>query len=238
MGETQVDHIGPNALQQRLDIAHRRWALCYESPYWFQRFWVWTADQHRPDDPCRQWCYDKEYLQVLTSLWLWNPRLSVVKSRQMRLTWLFVILSLWDAIFRRGRLIMLQSKREEDAIGDENAGDGLLGRAKYILRHMPLRDELLPEVEFRQNQLKFLKQGSTLWAIPQGGSIIRQRTASGILSDEAAFQPECADSYVAARPTIRGARVGSGGWYVSLTTPDLADGGHTRRLHQDELDDY
>lgn len=148
----------------------------------------------------------------------------------MLLTWLFVILSLWDGIFHDGRLIMLQSKREDDAIGDSNSGDGLLGRAKYVMEHMPCQEELIPGYDPAGKLIRFRNRGSTLWAIPQGAAIIRQRTASGVVSDEAAFQPEASDAYAAAMPCIRG-----GGWFVSITTPDYADGGHTRRLHEDTL---
>jgi len=148
----------------------------------------------------------------------------------MKQTWLFVILSLWEAIYHDGRLIMLQSKRLEDAVGDSNSGDGLIGRAKYIMEHMPCREQLVPGYDPTAIMLRFRDTGSTLWAIPQGGAIIRQRTASGIFSDEAAFQEEAADAYTAAGPCIRG-----GGWAVSLTTPDYADGGHTRSLHEDNL---
>ena len=157
----------------------------------------------------------------------------------MKMTWLFAILSLWDAMFHRGRLIMLQSKREDDAVGDENSGDGLLGRVKFVMNHMPFAEDLVKynadgtlNYAPKYNMVRFLGMNSTLWAIPEGAAIIRQRTASGILSDEAAFQPRAGDSYTAGRPCIRG-----GGWYVSLTTPDAADGGHTRRLHEDRLDE-
>jgi len=201
-------------------------------PICFQRWFVWTCDQHDKENPVKQWPWHLPYIQQMTRLWQWNLLLSVLKSRQMRMTWLFVILHLWDAIFHQGRLIMFQSKREDDAIGDENAGDGLLGRAKFIMNHMPGREILVPGYEPMHKKMLFVGNQSTIWAIPQGAAIIRQRTASRILSDEAAFQPEAGDSYTAARPCIRG-----GGGYTSLTTADYADGGHTRRLHEDRLDE-
>lgn len=150
----------------------------------------------------------------------------------MMLTWLFVILATWEGIFRKGRLIMLQSKREADAIGDSNSGDGLLGRAKYVLNHMPCRGALIPGYDPAGKMIRFKGTGSTLQAIPQGGDVIRTHTVSGVVSDEAALQEECADAYTAAMPCIRG-----GGWYVSITTPSYEDKGFTRRLHEDNLDE-
>jgi len=212
--------------------------MARRDPLAFMRWFCYTCDQHDSENPVKRFCWDLEYIQRLTRLWQANRCLSVLKARQMRCTWLFVILSLWDAMFHRGRLIMLQSKREDDAIGDANAGDGLLGRAKFIMNHLPWRKQLIMAADdgsvnyaAQHKMIRFYANNSTLWAIPQGAAIIRQRTASGILSDESAFQPESGDAYTAARPCIRG-----GGWYVSLTTPDMADGGHTRRLHEDRLD--
>jgi len=211
-----------------------RWEIARRDPIAFQRWFVYTCDQHeKDDDPCKKFPWDRRYLQYMTRLWQVNLCLSILKSRQMKMTWLMVILALWDAVFHRGRLIMLQSKREDDAVGDENSGDGLLGRGKYIMNHIPFQQKLVPDYDPAGKMIRIRGDvGSTLWAIPQGAAIIRQRTASGILSDESAFQPEAGDSYTAARPCIRG-----GGWYVQLTTPDLADGGHSRRLHEDRLDD-
>lgn len=164
--------------------------------------------------------------------WLRNPLLAVKKSRQMLMTWLFVALGLWDAMFHPGRLIMFQSKRLDDAIGDETAGDGLLGRAKFIMHHLPGRELLLPEYEPKRqtfDRIKFRSHNSTIWAIPQGADIIRQRTASGILSDEAAFQDQFASAYGAAMPCVRG-----GGWVVALSS---AHPGFFERLHAGQLDE-
>lgn len=215
-------------LDERLLLA--RWEAARLDPMNFLRFFTFTVDQHDQVEPIKQFPWRRPHLYHMTRLWQHNPLLIVVKSRQMLMTWLFCALALWDVMFHPGRLVMLQSKREDDAIGDRVSGDGLLGRAKFIYDHIPGRDLFLPATDERANQLRFPGHNSTLWAIPQGAAIIRQRTASGIVSDEAAFQPEFGDSYVAARPTIRG-----GGWYVAVTTPDLADGGFCQRLYEDRL---
>jgi hypothetical protein len=43
-----------------------------------------------------------------------------------------------------------------------------------------------------------------MWAIPQGGDVLRQHTASGLFIDEAAFQPDLAASIRAAQPMLKG----------------------------------
>ncbi len=227
------------ATPDNVAILQARWEMAMRDPMYFLRWFVWTLDQHDKEQPIQRFPWQKRHLQILVKLWQDNPLLSIVKSRQIIATWLFSILSLWDAL-HPGRLIMLQGKRLEDAIGSEITGDGPLGRAKFVYGHIPGRRFLCPKNAGGQEigeigisgRLEFPSINSGLWAIPQGGNIIRQRTASGIFSDEAAFQEECSDAYVAARLCIRG-----GGWFLSLTTADLSDGGHTRRLHEDTLDE-
>lgn len=60
--------------------------------------------------------------------------------------------------------------------------------------------------------LRFYRAGDTqrklavgeLWAIPQGGNVLRQHTASGLFIDEAAFQPDLDASIRAAQPMLKG----------------------------------
>jgi len=214
------------------------WELAKRDPHVFQERFVFTLDTHEKDDPIKAFPAERPHLWHMTELWLRNPLLVICKSRQMMMTWLFCTLALWDAMMHPGRLIMLQSKREDDAIGDENSGDGLLGRCKAILNNLPgsqfLNDQdvRLPDghtAHKRGNRIQF-SHNSTLWAIPQGAAIIRQRTASGILSDEAAFQEEFSNAYTAALPCIRG-----GGWFVAVSTPHP---GFFQHLYQDTLPEW
>ena len=217
-------------LPQATERIRHRWILAAHDPIAFLRWFTYSCDQHDKQQPCKAFPWHLDYIQYLVRLWQVNPKISVLKSRQMMLTWLFVILATWEAIFHDGRLLMLQSKRMEDAIGDANTGDGLLGRAKYVMDHMPCREQLVPSYEPMEKRVRILDRGSTLQAIPQGGDVIRTHTVSGVVSDEAAMQEECADAYTAAMPCVRG-----GGWYVSITTPRYGDKGFTRSLHEDEL---
>ena len=216
-----------------------RWELAMRSPEYFLQWFVWTLDTHDKEHPIKPFPWHKQHLRLLVELWKDNYRLSIVKCRQVVATWLFSALCLWESL-HPGKLIMLQSQTERDAVGSEITGDGPLGRAKFIFSHIPGRQILCPIPKGSNDigsigtygHLEFADLNSGLWAIAQGGNIIRQRTASTIFSDESAFQPEAADSYVAAMPCIR-----DGGRYISLTTADLSDGGHCRRLHFDQLEE-
>ena len=247
---TETGHIVDAGAELRDNIARQlrqgdvkerlltRWGLALRYPLLFLKFFTYTCDQKDVLNPIKAFPADRPHIKALVRLWQYNRMLAVLKSRQQMCTWLFAALSVWECLARPGRLVMLQSKREEDAIGDWVSGDGPLGRARFILNHLPAREMLLTEkavpraqLEANSNKVGFKVRGSTLWAIPQGASIIRQRTASGVLSDEAAFQPEFADAYMAAMPCIRG-----GGWFVALTTADLTDGGFFKKLWENTME--
>lgn len=197
--------------------------LCSRDYWFFLTNAVYTLDQHDKENPIKRFP-DKEYLKALSDLWFKESLLLVPKSRQMIITWLFVGLYLWEAMFHTGRLIFFQSKKEEDAVGDENSGTGPLGRAKFIYSH--LAPQLKSRAEITYNKIKFLDTNSTIWAIPQGGDVIRQHTPSGILSDEMAFQFEAEKGFIAAKPALdKGAR---------FTGVSSANPGYFQLLVEDE----
>jgi len=184
----------------------------------------YTLDSHDTENP-KKLFPNRIYLRELTQLWLEHPLIVIAKSRQMLATWLFVCLYLWDAVTFTGRLIFLQSKREEDAIGSYISATGLLGRTRYVLEHLP--SELKPPFKATVNKIEFPTRNSTIWAIPQGPDVIRQHTASGILSDEMAFQYLAEQAYTAAIPTIE-----NGGRFTAIST---ANPGFFQNLFLDNL---
>lgn len=198
--------------------------LARRDPWVFLTRFCHTLDSHDRRNTIKlfpNWAY----LRDLARLWLTEPLLVVAKSRQMLATWLFVCLYLWRAIVRPGELIFLQSKREEDAVGNANAAAGLLGRMKFVLEHLP--PLIRPRYRATANKIEFPDTRSTVWAIPQGADVIRQHTASGILSDEMAFQVDAEESYTAAIPTIE-----NGGTFTAVST---ANPGFFERLYNDRL---
>jgi len=232
------------SMGDREQLLRYRWELAGRHPVEFMRYFVFTLDQHdgeRPVKPCP--VDERPHLEAIARVWhrmragdLWvlNPEsgrrqrcrgLVEAKSRQVMQSWEFVWLCLWDVLFHSGRLVFMQSKREEDAIGTKAAGSGLLGRAKFILNNIPGGSFLLPKYVERANKLEFTDLHSVLWAIPEGGDIIRSHTVSGIFSDECAFQPEFESAYTAAMPSLRG-----GGWFAGVSTPDP---GYFRDLYED-----
>ncbi len=215
----------PRTMQLRLMA---RWELARRDPMYFFRYFAFTNKPEGRLNVVTPFPADRPHIMHLTRLWQENPLLAICKSRQMIVTWWASGLLVWDGLFHDNRLLMAQAKRQDDAIGDEHTGDGLLGRAKFMLRHIPLARALGVEADIRSDMIVFPRRHSTIWAIPQGAAIIRQRTASGIVSDEAAFQEEFEDAVTASLPAVR-----SGGWFLAISTADLTDGGFFHRLVAD-----
>jgi hypothetical protein len=131
------------------------------------------------------------------------------KSRQIMASWTFCALYLHDTQFISAvggrRLNFIQSKKEEDS-------DALLRRCYFIYEHQePWLKGMYP-AEYSYCHLRFYRPGDRerklavgeLWAIPQGGDVLRQHTASGLFIDEAAFQPDLEASIRAAQPMLKG----------------------------------
>jgi len=195
-------------LQQSPELQDIEWALCKEDAYYWLTHWALTLDAHDKENPIKLFP-DKIYLKFIVNIWLKENLLLVPKSRQMMLSWLFVALYLWDVQFHIGRNVFFQSKREEDA-------DDLIKRAKFIwdnepkfLKRYRIGDSFSslvcnPQANGNDVYCKMLFPAIHSWirGIPQGADILRMHTASGILSDEMAFQSEAQASYTASKPTL------------------------------------
>ena len=184
------------------------WWQCHDDPYYWLTNWAFTLDVHDRDNTIKAFP-KKEYLKEIVQIWLDNNMLLIPKSRQLMMSWLFTSLYLWDTQFHFGRLTFFQSKKEDDA-------NDLVKRAKFVwdnepnfLKRYPIDGKLIPlKANPQANgthtycKLSFPDINSEIRGIPEGGDVIRMHTASGILSDEMAFQPAAMNAYTAAKPTI------------------------------------
>lgn len=168
---------------------------CQRNPWYWIRAWVLTEHVHGKEGEPFQPFPDKEHLWYLTQIWLLDKRVLVPKSRQMTATWLFCALYLWDAIFFPSRLSFFQSKREEDA-------DANLERAWAMYNHLPKFMRLWQPAKRTYCHIKFSRNRSHLWAIPQGAEYARQYTCSGYFADEMAFQIQMDEVLAAVNPTL------------------------------------
>lgn len=208
--------------EKELVLTH--WELARRDPCYYASHFVYTLDSQAEESPIKPWPA-RPHLDHLTRIWQSNPMIFIPKSRQMLVTWWAAMICSWCLLFRPGNLIYQQSKKLDDAVGDMSSGDGLMGRTKFILDHIPYKDWLVQGVDMsKQDRIRFPAQNSQIVAIAQGGDMIRSHTASGIVSDETAFQDEFDQAYTALISSVRK------GWFVGITTPDLGDGGTSYRL--------
>ena len=212
-------------LKESKELQDIEYALCSHpetGAYYWLTHWARTLDAHDSVEPIKVFP-DKEYLKIIVNLWVKETLILAPKSRQMMMSWLFVSLYLWDTMFHKGRLNFFQSKKEDDA-------DDLIKRAKFIWDNQPkflkrYKDEKGNWHELKANpqnkglhtycRLGFPDIYSEIRGIPQGGDVIRMHTASGIMSDEMAFQPEAKSAFTAAKPTIS-----SSGRFTGVSTAE------------------
>lgn len=231
-------------LAKKFKQAHEQldFERCRRDAHYFIFEQVKTKDEHDSTDPVKRFP-DHLYLQALLDTLLVSGRLlaptaakaaldaghselwlqalassgicMVEKSRQVMATWLCCAYLLWRAKFRDHQLLLVQSKKEEDAANLVFNGEAWVSRISFMEVNLP---QHLRTVQFPKGasyaQLRF-GNGSRIWGIPEGGDIIRSNTASVIFSDEAAFQPEFGNAFTAALPAIKG-----GGSYVAISSAE------------------
>ncbi len=200
--------------------------MCKRDPWWWLTGWAKTLDEHNTKEPVRMFPV-KEYLQYLTGLFLNESLLAIVKSRQMMVSWLFCGLFLWDAIFHRGRRLIIQTKKADDA-------DSLIKRCYFIWTNMPdflKRYEANPNNKGKHTYCRFglPRLNSEIMGLPAGSDQIRMYTASRVLEDEFQLQDEGREILQAVRPTLTG-----GGSLILIGT---AHPGFFEKIVKDKLED-
>lgn len=169
---------------------------------------VFTQDEHDESIAAKPFP-DRPYIHKMVDCWLTRKMTLWPKSRQMLASWTFCSLYLHDTQFKSAhggrRLNFIQSKKEEDS-------DAMLRRCFFIYEHQSDWLKALYPAVYSYCHLRFYRPEDAerklpvgeLWAIPQGGDVLRQHTASGLFVDEAAFQPDLAASIRAAQPMLKG----------------------------------
>jgi len=176
-----------------------------DDPKLFIYNFCYTYDPQDKDNPIKKFPR-KEYIDKLIDYYLRERLILICKSRQMMLTWLIVLLNLWDAMFHVGRQIFFVSKKEEDA-------NSIVRRAEFVFEHLPpfLKIKKISKYCY----LGFPQMLSEIRGVSQNADALRTYTASVVFFDEMAFQPYAREAYQAIRPTIE-----SGGKFIGVSTPN------------------
>lgn len=194
-------------------------------PFEFAKLIVRTKDETDRENPIKAFPADLEYLNLYCKIWQRYRLVAVPKSRRMFMSWMNIILYLWDTMFFVGRQNALVSKKEADSLE-------LLERALFILENLDTTafpKELIPKWEYKSGVLSFPEMQSKLLAFASGANQLRQFTLSGILADECAFWENAAETYASAVPTIEG-----GGRITMISSPAP---GFFKSIVFDELQD-
>lgn len=180
--------------------AYRQYAV---DPWFFVTDCCWTKDE--ADGGRVKKMPDKAYLRFVTEAWGRENLLAVAKSRRMLMTWLFLCLHLWAALFRPNSAVFIQSKKQEDS-------EFLLGEDRLIFVYRRLPGEFpWPGLEKARagksgRGYGFLRfaNGSFVAAVGQGPDQLRQYTASYVYLTELAFWEWAEETFASLLPTIQG----------------------------------
>lgn len=137
----------------------------------------------------------------------------IEKSRDVMATLTCCAYLLWRARGFDHQLLLVQSRKEEDAANIVFVKEPHIAKISFMEDHLPalLRKTAWPK-SGAYGRLYF-DNGSQIWGIPEGGDVIRSNHPSVIFADEAAFQPEFGASYTAALPAVKG-----GGQYIAISS--------------------
>lgn len=167
---------------------------------------IYTLDQADVINPVKPFP-NRPWLQEITNQWLDYHLLAIFKSRRMTITWLFIFLHLWMAMFREGRAIFLVSDKEDKS-------DELVQRCVFMYNHIPDSMMLKPKMKSSFCYMEFPGLNSYIQGVPQGADQLRQFTASAIFADEFAFWEKARETFGASKPTIDG-----GGKFTCVSSP-------------------
>src|SRR6266571_2819592 len=168
-----------------------------------------------------------EYLQRLIDAWIVEPRLCVVKSRRMIVTWLFLALDLW--------LAMTQPHAAVYVVSTEQAkSDKLLKRVEFIYNHLDPARIIKPAMVIHRGKegdptrIDFPELQSVIKALSSEPDALRQEGASLLHVEELAFVDNAEVAWKAMIPTVLG-----GGRMVVISSAQ--DGTLFKRLVFDDL---
>lgn len=196
--------------QELTRLAQAYDAVCCSPLAWWPH--VRLSDPLTGDKPFTLWDYQQDLLNTMHT----QRRVIVLKARQLGVSWLLAAYALWTAAYKRGSVVLMLSKRQDEA-------SALLDRCWYIYQRLPpwLQPGLL---RHNQTELSFDACGSKILALPATEDAGRGEAATLVLVDEAAYHPYAERNYAAYKPTVdAGGRLvivstanGRGNWYHSM----------------------
>ena len=172
-----------------------------------------TEDPHDSLTPWKKLPIDDiPYIGTLLDSYVNDSKILVIKSRQVMVSWIMVVATLWHIMFFKGVRIAYVSKKSEDS-------RRLIERLKFVYEKLP--DRWKPQLDFVSHPLPKVTcpaNHSFIFGYPQGAEQARGETFTVIFNDEFAFQEQQKKTYTASKPTIDG-----GGKFIAVSTPNGQD---------------
>lgn len=147
------------------------------------------------------WPHLREVVELLGT----DRLLSILKARQVGLSWLLAAYALWVAQYQVGAVVLLLSQ------GQAEAGV-FLKKCHYIWGELPEHLKV-PLGTDSSIQMTFPRSNSKLTALPSTENAGRSETATLVIQDEAAFHDHLDANYLAVKPTID-----AGGQLIQVST--------------------
>jgi hypothetical protein len=178
------------------------WLKCSEDPAYFADTYVWIFNATlRSWIKLVLWAAQLTVLDQLVS----GRNFLVLKARQLGLTWLCLAYALWLMLFRPAAVVLLFSKRDDEA-------EELLSRLKGMYDRLPSWMQARAVVKTNSSEFQ-LSNGSRAMCFPTTGG--RSYTGTFVLGDEADYIPDLNGFLNAVKPTVD-----AGGQLVLITTSD------------------
>jgi hypothetical protein len=148
---------------------------------------------------------DWPHLRRLAGSLLGNPRVLVVKSRQMMATWTALGLLLHRAVFGTPGVYLLLSRNERSA-------RELLDRLRFLIAGLPRH--FRPRVGVNNSEeLEFERRGVRLLSLPATPDAPRMHSPAGVIWDEMAFTRYAEEIWTALKPALD-----SGGFFWGISS--------------------
>jgi len=183
-------------------LIREEYKKCAASPEYF--IWKYCYIQH----PIRGKILPERYDYQANAVrdFMANDYTIVLKGRQIGISTVVALLSLWMMLFHRDKNILVIATKQDTA-------KNLITKVRYAYDHLPI----WLQVECTENNklsLRF-KNGSTIKASTAAGDSGRSEGLSLLILDEAAFIKNAEEIWVAAFPTLS-----TGGKAILISTPN------------------
>jgi hypothetical protein len=159
---------------------------------------VWTKDEIASET--RPFPSGKEYLKEVLEAFIREPRLFVQKSRQMYVTSLVLLLSLWEIMNLSAQRVILSKVTEDDAF------ELIRDKVRFPWSQMPEWLKLEWQVSDKPQGIVLAKKtNSVILAVAENAAEreCRGGSASRVIIDEAAFQENTPEIFTASDPMAR-----------------------------------